>query len=69
MSQRVEIWFAGTLLVLSILGWPISALTFAKGEPPTVLGLSWFAITLTAADYFKNARAHKDIEENNDDGE
>jgi hypothetical protein len=63
MKQKTEVWLAGALLVLSILGWPISALTFAKGEPPTVLGLSWFAITLTAADYFKNARAHKDQEE------
>lgn len=61
--QKVEVWLAGVLLVLSILGWPISALTFAKDEPPTVLGLSWFAITLTAADYFKTARAHKDQEE------
>jgi hypothetical protein len=63
MRQKTEVWLAGALLVLSILGWPISALTFAKGEPPTVLGLSWFAITLTALDYFKNSRAHKDQEE------
>jgi hypothetical protein len=63
MRKKLEVRFALGLLILSILGWPISALTFAKDEPPTVLGLSWFAITLTAADYYKNARAHKDQEE------
>lgn len=38
------------LLSLSLIGWPVSALTFARGEPPVVLGLSWLAITLTALD-------------------
>jgi hypothetical protein len=33
-----------------LVGWPISALTFAAGEPPAILGLSWLAITLTALD-------------------
>jgi hypothetical protein len=41
---------AAIVLLLSIIGWPVSALTFARNEPPTVLGLSWLAITLTALD-------------------
>jgi len=44
MANRVLIWFAWLCLVVSILGWPASALTIAKDEPPFVLGLSWFAI-------------------------
>jgi hypothetical protein len=38
------------LLVLVVVGWPVSALTFARGEPPTTLALSWLAILLTAVD-------------------
>jgi hypothetical protein len=28
----------------------VSAATWARGEPATVLGLSWFAISITAID-------------------
>ena len=28
------------LLAASLIGWPLSVLTFAKDEPPTVLHLS-----------------------------
>jgi hypothetical protein len=38
------------LVVVSLVGWPASCLTVAKDEPQFVLGLSWLAITLTAAD-------------------
>jgi hypothetical protein len=39
---------AWVLLVGSVVGWPLSQLTFAKHEPPTVLGLSWLALFLNA---------------------
>jgi hypothetical protein len=38
------------LLVASLIGWPLTALTVAKDEPQFILGLSWLAITLTCAD-------------------
>lgn len=47
------------LLATSLAGWPISALTFAKSEPPTVLGLSWFAITITALDVVFTSQVHE----------
>lgn len=50
MSPAARVRLAWFLLVASIVGWPLSALTFAAEEPPTVLGLSWFAISLTALD-------------------
>ena len=56
--HRIEVWGAWALLILSILGWPISAMTWAQGEPQTVLGLSWLAITLTSLDFLKTARVH-----------
>ena len=35
---------------LTLVLWPVSALTWAAGEPQFVLGLSWLAITLTCLD-------------------
>jgi len=44
--RRIAAW----LLFATLVGWPVSMLTFAKDEPPAVLSLSWLALTLTAAD-------------------
>lgn len=41
---------AAVLLVASIVGWPLSAIWFARNEPQFVLGLSWLALSLTALD-------------------
>lgn len=46
--SRIRLWLAWFLLVGSVIGWPLSVLTFAKSEPPTVLGLSWLALFLNA---------------------
>lgn len=50
MAPRVRRAAAVVLLVLTIVGWPVSALTWARGEPPFILGLSWLALSLTALD-------------------
>lgn len=63
MIERLEIWLAWVLLIGSLIGWPVSALTWARHEPQFVLGLSWLAISLTALDFLKNARAHRDLKE------
>lgn len=62
MIKRAEVILAWTLLVGSLVGWPLSALTLAKGEPQFVLGLSWMAIALTAMDLLKTSRVHRDQE-------
>ena len=38
------------LLDVSLVGWPVTALTVAKDEPQYILGLSWLAISFTALD-------------------
>ncbi len=58
--------FAVVLLVVSILGWPVSAVTIARDEPPTVLGLSWMAIALTALDVLFTSQVHE--KQDGDDG-
>lgn len=58
--HKAEVILAWVLLVGSLIGWPLSAIWWAKDEPPFVLGLSWLAITLTALDLLKTSRVHKD---------
>lgn len=58
--------FALWLLVTSIVGWPLSAVTFARHEPPTVLGLSWFAITITCLDVLFTSQVHEKQDEGSD---
>lgn len=50
MSPERRRRIAGWLLLISLVAWPVSALTWAKDEPPFILGLSFLAITLTCAD-------------------
>jgi ribose/xylose/arabinose/galactoside ABC-type transport system permease subunit len=61
--KRLEVGLAWTLLIGSLIGWPLSQLTIARDEPPFILGLSWLAITLTAADLLKSSRVHRDLDE------
>jgi hypothetical protein len=54
---------AGWLIVASLLGWPVTALTLAREEPQFVLGLSWIAITLTAVDVWSTTDVRAEGEE------
>lgn len=60
---RMEVVLAWGLIVACVVGWPWSQLTVAKDEPKFTLALSWLAILLTAVDYLKNSRAHKESKE------
>jgi hypothetical protein len=51
------------LVVVSLLGWPLSACTVAKGEPQFILGLSWLAITITAIDVAATTDVRKEQED------
>lgn len=50
MSPKVRVWAAWALVAVCLVGWPLSALTVARGEPPFILALSWIAILVTALD-------------------
>jgi hypothetical protein len=62
MSPKVRRWLAAGLFFTSLVLAPVSVLTFAKDEPITVLLLSWFAITLTAADIWATTDVRKQQE-------
>lgn len=48
--KKNRLKMAWTLLIISVIGWPLTALTVFKTEPQGILGLSWLAIILTALD-------------------
>lgn len=45
---RARLMLAWGTIVLCLVLWPVSALTFARDEPATVLALSWLSPLLTA---------------------
>lgn len=47
-TKKTRKRLAWGVLIACILGWPLSAFTVAANEPPFILGLSWFALILTA---------------------
>lgn len=63
MSQgwrRGRTVLAWALLLGSLIGWPLSAFTLARGEPQFILALSWLAITLTAMDLLTSSQVHEE---------
>lgn len=66
MSPRWRRRAALIVTGITLIGWPLSALTWAKEEPQFVLGLSWLAITLTCLDIAAttDVRAEQDDQDN-----
>jgi uncharacterized membrane protein YfcA len=59
-ARRARVAGARVLLAGSIIGWPLSALTVARDEPPFILGLSWLAIILTCVDLLTSSQVHEE---------
>ena len=57
------------LVVITLIGWPLSAFWFAKDEPQFVLALSWLAITLTAVDIAATTDVRAEQDDSNGQGE
>ncbi len=62
MSPKVRVWAAWALVVVCLVGWPVSALTIAKEEPQFILALSWIAILVTALDVVSTQDVRKQQE-------
>ncbi len=65
MSPKWRRRAAWCLLVACLIGWPVSAFTFARGEPQAILALSWLALILTSLDLTQTAdvRSQQDGED------
>jgi hypothetical protein len=50
MNPKLRRRAAIAMVIITLIGWPVSAFTWAANEPQFVLGLSWLAITLTCLD-------------------
>jgi hypothetical protein len=64
----IPVWrlrLAWLIVIASVIGWPLSAMTWASDEPQFVLGLRWLAITFTAIDVLSTSdvRAEQDGED------
>lgn len=64
-ARRIRIILAWTLLIGSLIGWPISLLSWAKDEPPFVLSLSWLAIVVASAELLTASQVHREQGEDN----
>lgn len=54
--DRVRTVAAWVLLVGCSIGWPVSALTWAREEPQFVLGLSWMALVIESANLLTSSQ-------------
>lgn len=61
LTPRSLLRVAWAVLVLSLILWPLSQLTIARDEPPVVLAISWFAITLTAFDVICTSTVNQEV--------
>lgn len=55
-GRTVAAW---VLLIVSIIGWPLTAMTIFRHEPQGVLGLSWGSIILQAAELLTSSQLHE----------
>jgi hypothetical protein len=62
VDPRLRRRLALGIVLVSLVAWPITALTVARHEPQFVLGLSWFAITLTAVDVLSTSDVRVEVE-------
>lgn len=60
-ADRLWVWFSWAVFAGSCAGWPISQLTWAKKEPPTVLALSWGALIISSLGNVIAARVQRRV--------
>ncbi len=58
-SRTITAW---VMLIGAAVGWPASALTFAREEPQFILGLSWLAVILESASLLTSSQVHEEQE-------
>lgn len=58
--RRARTIVAWVLLVGSMTGWPVSAVTVARDEPVFILGLSWLAIIVSSAELLTASQVHEE---------
>lgn len=65
-QPKLRVRMALVLVVGSTIAWPVTSVTVFSSEPQGVLGLSWFAIILTAIDILSTSDTRKAVDANDD---
>jgi hypothetical protein len=62
VSPKWRVRAAWALLVVTLIAWPVTALTVFSGEPQGILGLSFLAIIVTCLDVVSTQDVRKEQE-------
>lgn len=63
MNPKLRVGLAWTLLVVSVVGWPVTAIFFSKYIQQVILGLSWIALIISALGVLATTDVRKQQEE------
>lgn len=63
LKPKYQIWMSWFIIISSIIGWPLSALTVAKDEPLVILSISWLALIYSGYSALVAAQADKHIQD------
>jgi drug/metabolite transporter (DMT)-like permease len=64
LSPKRQVRFAWFNLIVSVIALPLTI--WLTDEPPFILGLSWYAVTVTALGWISAAEANRQVQ--NDEG-
>ena len=63
LDPRIQEWVSWFIIISSIIGWPVSAMTVAKNEPFVILSISWLALIYSGYSALVAAQADKHIQQ------
>lgn len=63
MSPNGQVYFSTFIILSSLIGWPVSAVTIAKDEPFVILSISWLALIYSGYSALVSSQADKHIRE------
>jgi hypothetical protein len=58
LTAKAQFYLSLGMLLGAVVGWPLSALTWARDEPQFVLGLSWLALIIGSYNTIITAQVH-----------
>jgi hypothetical protein len=66
-AADVTVRLSWAVLAVCVIAWPVTSLTVFRGEPQGVLGLSWVALILSAANTILTAIVNRKTDGTSDD--
>jgi hypothetical protein len=66
-AATITVWLSWAVLAVCVIAWPVTSLTVFRGEPQGVLGLSWVALILSAANTILTAIVNRKADGTTDD--